>query len=179
MVVAVTGKVPDPASLKNAADRQAVERALEYMGLQPGMAIQDNPSRPRLYRIVHQLTYRRSARCGRYRARTQSRQGRARDVVPGSQQVKAEAEKLGLDRVFLDAGFEWREIRIAACAGMNPDILKPGERMREHLERNFEGRQGKGGRTHLVSPVMGGGRGRERALRRRARMAGALAASRN
>jgi 3-isopropylmalate/(R)-2-methylmalate dehydratase large subunit len=75
-------------------------------------------------------------------------------VVPGSQQVKAEAEKLGLDRIFIDAGFEWRESGCSMCLGMNPDILKPGERCASTSNRNFEGRQGKGGRTHLVSPAM-------------------------
>jgi len=75
-------------------------------------------------------------------------------VVPGSQQVKAEAEQLGLDKVFLDAGFEWREAGCSMCLGMNPDILAPGERCASTSNRNFEGRQGRGGRTHLVSPVM-------------------------
>jgi 3-isopropylmalate/(R)-2-methylmalate dehydratase large subunit len=75
-------------------------------------------------------------------------------VVPGSQQVKAEAEKLGLDKVFLDAGFEWREAGCSMCLGMNPDILQPGQRCASTSNRNFEGRQGRGGRTHLVSPAM-------------------------
>jgi 3-isopropylmalate/(R)-2-methylmalate dehydratase large subunit len=75
-------------------------------------------------------------------------------VVPGSQLVKNEAEALGLDRVFKEAGFEWREAGCSMCLGMNPDILKPGERCASTSNRNFEGRQGKGGRTHLVSPIM-------------------------
>jgi 3-isopropylmalate/(R)-2-methylmalate dehydratase large subunit len=75
-------------------------------------------------------------------------------VVPGSQQVKAEAEQLGLDKVFVDAGFEWREAGCSMCLGMNPDILQPGERCASTSNRNFEGRQGRGGRTHLVSPAM-------------------------
>jgi 3-isopropylmalate/(R)-2-methylmalate dehydratase large subunit len=75
-------------------------------------------------------------------------------VVPGSQLVKNEAEKLGLDRVFKEAGFEWREAGCSMCLGMNPDILQPGERCASTSNRNFEGRQGKGGRTHLVSPIM-------------------------
>jgi 3-isopropylmalate/(R)-2-methylmalate dehydratase large subunit len=75
-------------------------------------------------------------------------------VVPGSQQVKNEAEALGLDKVFTDAGFEWREAGCSMCLGMNPDILKPGERCASTSNRNFEGRQGAGGRTHLVSPIM-------------------------
>jgi len=75
-------------------------------------------------------------------------------VVPGSQQVKAEAEQEGIDRIFREAGFEWREAGCSMCLGMNPDILKPGERCASTSNRNFEGRQGKGGRTHLVSPQM-------------------------
>jgi len=75
-------------------------------------------------------------------------------VVPGSRQVKEEAEKLGLDRIFTAAGFEWREAGCSMCLGMNPDILQPGERCASTSNRNFEGRQGKGGRTHLVSPAM-------------------------
>ena len=75
-------------------------------------------------------------------------------VVPGSMLVKAEAEKLGLDRIFKAAGFEWREAGCSMCLGMNPDILQPGERCASTSNRNFEGRQGKGGRTHLVSPAM-------------------------
>jgi 3-isopropylmalate/(R)-2-methylmalate dehydratase large subunit len=75
-------------------------------------------------------------------------------VVPGSQAVKALAESEGLDRIFLDAGFEWRESGCSMCLGMNPDILQPGERCASTSNRNFEGRQGRGGRTHLVSPAM-------------------------
>ena len=154
MVVEVTGKVPDPASLKSAAERQAVERALEYMGLQPGMAIQDI----RVDRVfIGSCT---NSRIGDLRAAADIVRGHKvakgvnAMVVPGSQQVKAEAEKLGLDRIFVEAGFEWRESGCSMCLGMNPDILKPGERCASTSNRNFEGRQGKGGRTHLVSPVM-------------------------
>jgi 3-isopropylmalate/(R)-2-methylmalate dehydratase large subunit len=154
MVVEVTGKVPDPASLKSAAERQAVERALEYMGLQPGMAIQDI----RVDRVfIGSCT---NSRIGDLRAAADIVRGHKvakgvnAMVVPGSQQVKAEAEKLGLDRIFVDAGFEWRESGCSMCLGMNPDILQPGERCASTSNRNFEGRQGKGGRTHLVSPVM-------------------------
>jgi len=154
MVVEVTGKVPDPASLKSPAERQAVERALEYMGLHPGTAIQDI----RLDRVfIGSCT---NSRIGDLSAAAEIVRGRkvakgvSAMVVPGSQQVKAEAEKLGLDRVFVDAGFEWRESGCSMCLGMNPDILKPGERCASTSNRNFEGRQGKGGRTHLLSPVM-------------------------
>src|SRR6202158_4510270 len=154
MVVEVPGQVPDPSSLKSAAERQAVERALEYMGLQPGTAIQDI----RVDRVfIGSCT---NSRIGDLRAASEIVRGRKvakgvqAMVVPGSQQVKAEAEKLGLDRIFVDAGFEWRESGCSMCLGMNPDILKPGERCASTSNRNFEGRQGQGGRTHLVSPVM-------------------------
>jgi len=154
MVTEITGKVPDPASLKSAAERQSVERALEYMGLQPGTAIQDI----RVDRVfIGSCT---NSRISDLRAAADIVRGRKvakgvhAMVVPGSQQVKAEAEKLGLDRVFLEAGFEWRESGCSMCLGMNPDILQPGERCASTSNRNFEGRQGKGGRTHLVSPAM-------------------------
>jgi len=154
MVAEVTGKVPDPANLKSAAERQAVERALDYMGLAPGTLIQDI----RVDRVfIGSCT---NSRISDLRAAADIVRGHkvARGVqalvVPGSQQVKAEAEKLGLDRVFVDAGFEWRESGCSMCLGMNPDILKPGERCASTSNRNFEGRQGKGGRTHLVSPAM-------------------------
>ncbi len=124
------------------------------MGLQPGTAIQDI----RVDRVfIGSCT---NSRVSDLRAAADIVRGHkvAKSVhamvVPGSQQVKAEAEKLGLDRVFLDAGFEWRESGCSMCLGMNPDILKPGERCASTSNRNFEGRQGKGGRTHLVSPAM-------------------------
>jgi 3-isopropylmalate/(R)-2-methylmalate dehydratase large subunit len=154
MVTEVTGKVPDPAGCKTAAERQAVERALEYMGLRPGTPIQDI----RIDRVfIGSCT---NSRISDLRAAADVVRGRkvagsvSAMVVPGSQQIKAEAEKLGLDRVFLDAGFEWRESGCSMCLGMNPDILQPGERCASTSNRNFEGRQGKGGRTHLVSPAM-------------------------
>ena len=170
-------RFPTRPSLKSPAERQAVERALEYMGLQPGTAIEDI----RVDRVfIGSCT---NSRIGDLRAAADIVRGRkvAKSVhamvVPGSQQVKAEAEKLGLDRIFMDAGFEWRESGCSMCLGMNPDILKPGERCASTSNRNFEGRQGKGGRTHLVSPVMAAAAAVSRALRGRARVAGALAAS--
>jgi 3-isopropylmalate/(R)-2-methylmalate dehydratase large subunit len=154
MVVEVTGRVPDPADFGSAAERQGAERALEYMGLRPGTPIQDI----RVDRVfIGSCT---NSRIGDLRAAADVVRGRKvakgvqAMVVPGSQQVKAEAEKLGLDRVFRDAGFEWRESGCSMCLGMNPDILMPGERCASTSNRNFEGRQGKGGRTHLVSPAM-------------------------
>ena len=114
----------------------------------------DRP-RPGVHRLVHELAHRRPARRRRGRARAaRSLERVSAMVVPGSQQVKAQAEAEGLDRVFRDAGFDWRVAGCSMCLGMNPDILAPGERCASTSNRNFEGRQGRGGRTHLVSPQM-------------------------
>jgi 3-isopropylmalate/(R)-2-methylmalate dehydratase large subunit len=154
MVTEVTGKVPDPAAVSDPSERRAMERALDYMALKPGTRIEDI----RLDRVfIGSCTNSRitdlAGAAEVVKGRTVASAVRAM-VVPGSQQVKAEAEKLGLDRTFKEAGFEWRESGCSMCLGMNPDILKPGERCASTSNRNFEGRQGKGGRTHLVSPVM-------------------------
>ena len=154
MVVPVTGRVPDPASLKEAADRQAAERALEYMALEPGTPIQ----RISIDRVF--LGSCTNSRIEDLRAAAEVVRGRRVNdrvramVVPGSTAVKLQAEEEGLDRIFVDAGFEWRESGCSMCLGMNPDVLEPGERCASTSNRNFEGRQGKGGRTHLVSPQM-------------------------
>jgi 3-isopropylmalate/(R)-2-methylmalate dehydratase large subunit len=154
MVVQVTDQVPDPARMDSPADREAAERALAYMDLRPGTPITEIP----LDRIfigsctnsrISDLREAASLIDGRTIA-----SGLRGMVVPGSQQVKAEAEAEGLDDVFRSAGFEWRESGCSACLGMNPDILQPGERCASTSNRNFEGRQGAGGRTHLVSPKM-------------------------
>jgi 3-isopropylmalate/(R)-2-methylmalate dehydratase large subunit len=154
MVVPVSGRVPDPAASKSDDDRRSVEQALRYMDLRPRMAIQDIA----LDRVfIGSCT---NARIEDLRAAARVVQGkqvhpRVRAmVVPGSQQVKVAAEQEGLDQVFTRAGFEWREAGCSMCLGMNPDILQPGERCASTSNRNFEGRQGKGGRTHLVSPPM-------------------------
>jgi 3-isopropylmalate/(R)-2-methylmalate dehydratase large subunit len=154
MVTEVNGKVPDPAALDNKEQREAVERALEYMGLKPGTRIEDI----KIDRVfIGSCT---NSRVSDLQAAAQIVKGRRvanhvqAMVVPGSHMVKTEAEKLGLDRIFKEAGFEWREPGCSMCLGMNPDILKPGERCASTSNRNFEGRQGKGGRTHLVSPIM-------------------------
>jgi 3-isopropylmalate/(R)-2-methylmalate dehydratase large subunit len=154
MVVEVTGKVPDPASFKDDAERRSAEGALEYMGLQPGVPIEQI----KIDRVfIGSCT---NARLSDLQAAADVIKGRKvagsvhAMVVPGSQQVKAEAEQRGLDRIFTAAGFEWRESGCSMCLGMNPDILQPGERCASTSNRNFEGRQGKGGRTHLVSPAM-------------------------
>ena len=154
MVVPVTGRVPDPSSFTDAADRAAAEAALRYMGLTPGTPIQE-VAIDRVF--IGSCT---NARIEDLRAAAEIVRGKRvatgvrAMVVPGSQQVKRQAEREGLDSVFIEAGFEWREAGCSMCLGMNPDILMPGERCASTSNRNFEGRQGKGGRTHLVSPQM-------------------------
>ena len=159
MVVGVDGRVPDPADFTDADDRRAAERALVYMDLRPGTAISDIPV-DRVF--IGSCTNARIEDLRAAAAVVRQAAGRGRRVadtvramvVPGSQTVKAEAEAEGLDRVFRDAGFDWRESGCSMCLGMNPDILQPGERCASTSNRNFEGRQGRGGRTHLVSPIM-------------------------
>jgi len=154
MVVPVTGTVPDPASYDAADDRAAVERALAYMDLRPGQRIEDIAI-DRVF--IGSCT---NARIEDLRAAAAIVAGRTVDprvkalVVPGSASVRRQAEDEGLDRIFIDAGFEWRLAGCSMCLGMNPDILAPGERCASTSNRNFEGRQGRGGRTHLVSPQM-------------------------
>ncbi len=154
MVVPVTGRVPDPAEAATESDRRAAERALEYMGLAPGTRIED-VAVDRVF--IGSCT---NARIEDLRAAARVVRGYRISpavhamVVPGSQTVKRAAEEEGLDKIFRAAGFEWREAGCSMCLGMNPDTLKPGERCASTSNRNFEGRQGRGGRTHLVSPMM-------------------------
>ena len=154
MVTGVTGRVPDPASFSEAADREAAERALTYMDLDPDTPIQDI----KIDRIF--LGACTNARLEDLRAAAEVAKGRQVHpdvyamVVPGSALIKRQAEEEGLDRIFVDAGFDWRVAGCSMCLGMNPDILEPGQRCASTSNRNFEGRQGKGGRTHLVSPPM-------------------------
>jgi 3-isopropylmalate/(R)-2-methylmalate dehydratase large subunit len=152
MVVPITGRVPDlPA---NGTERPNAQRMLEYMGLEPGTPME----RIRIDRVfIGSCT---NSRLEDLRAAARVAQGykvasgvRAM-VVPGSQKVKRAAEQEGLDKIFREAGFEWRESGCSMCLGMNPDILNPGERCASTSNRNFEGRQGRGGRTHLLSPMM-------------------------
>jgi len=154
MVRAVTERVPAPEEAESPADREATERALQYMALEPGTPIEEIA----LDKVfIGSCT---NSRIGDLRAAAEVVQGRkvagtvAAMVVPGSQQVRKQAEAEGLDRVFRDAGFDWRVAGCSMCLGMNPDILQPGERCASTSNRNFEGRQGRGGRTHLVSPQM-------------------------
>ena len=154
MVAPVTDRVPDPASFSDPAQREAAERALRYMDLEPGTPIEDI----KIDRIfVGACT---NARLEDIRAVAEVVKGKQvhQDVyamvVPGSALIKAQAEAEGLDQVIKDAGMDWRVAGCSMCLGMNPDILQPGERCASTSNRNFEGRQGKGGRTHLVSPQM-------------------------
>ena len=154
MSLPITGHVPDPKTAANEGDARAMERALAYMGLTPGTPL-DSVSVDRVF--IGSCT---NARIADLRAAAEVVRGhhvhagvRAL-VVPGSQQVKAEAEREGLDRIFSAAGFEWREPGCSMCLGMNDDVLGDGERCASTSNRNFEGRQGRGGRTHLVSPAM-------------------------
>jgi 3-isopropylmalate/(R)-2-methylmalate dehydratase large subunit len=154
MVIPVTDAVPDPAEAKTDADRRGFERALEYMDLKAGTPIEE-VTIDRVF--IGSCT---NSRIEDLRAAAKVVLGHHVNtkvramVVPGSQKVKAEAEKEGLDHIFRAAGFEWREPGCSMCLGMNPDILQPGERCASTSNRNFEGRQGRGGRTHLVSPMM-------------------------
>lgn len=154
MVAPVTGNVPNPDSYDDQSERESVGRALEYMGLEPDIRIED---------IELDRVFIGSCTNGRIediRAAAEIAKGRRvadsvyAMVVPGSAAIKAQAEEEGLDKILTEAGFDWRIAGCSMCLGMNPDILDPGERCASTSNRNFEGRQGKGGRTHLVSPEM-------------------------
>jgi 3-isopropylmalate/(R)-2-methylmalate dehydratase large subunit len=154
MVVPVTACVPELGSFAQGSDRRAAEQALAYMDLQPGMPMEQ---------VVVDRVFIGSCTNSRIedlRAAARVAKGHHVNpkvramVVPGSQAIKHVAEKEGLHQIFLEAGFEWRESGCSMCLGMNPDILQPGERCASTSNRNFEGRQGRGGRTHLVSPMM-------------------------
>ena len=154
MVAPITGKIPDPSSFSDDGDRIAAERSLEYMGLDAGTNITDIPI-DRVF--IGSCT---NARIEDLRAAAKIAKGhKVKEnvyamIVPGSAYVKKVAESEGLASIFEESGFDWREAGCSMCLGMNPDILKPGERCASTSNRNFEGRQGKDGRTHLVSPQM-------------------------
>jgi 3-isopropylmalate/(R)-2-methylmalate dehydratase large subunit len=155
MVVAIDERVPDPEKEKDAVRREGMERALQYMGLSPNTAISDI----RIDKVfIGSCTNSRiedlRAAAAVVRGRRKSDAVKLAMVVPGSGQVKLQAEAEGLDKVFRQAGFEWREPGCSMCLAMNADKLEPGERCAATSNRNFEGRQGTGGRTHLVSPAM-------------------------
>jgi len=154
-VVSITGAVPDPASVADENKRASMERALAYMGLAPGTRITD---------IGLDVVWIGSCTNGRIEdlravakvveGKTVSERLAYAMIVPGSGLVKAQAEAEGLDKIFLASGFQWREPGCSMCLGMNPDQLKPGQRCASTSNRNFEGRQGRQGRTHLLSPIM-------------------------
>ena len=150
----ITSVVPNPAEMKTENERKAAEKALEYMALKPGTPMSEIPID---YVFIGSCT---NGRIEDLRAAAQVARGyKVSDrvtaiVVPGSGRVKMQAEQEGLDKVFIDAGFEWREAGCSMCLAMNPDVLQPGQRCASTSNRNFEGRQGRGGRTHLVSPAM-------------------------
>jgi 3-isopropylmalate/(R)-2-methylmalate dehydratase large subunit len=150
----INSSVPNPADFTTENERKAAEKALEYMDLIPGTPISEIPID---YVFIGSCT---NGRIEDLRAAAVVAKGhKVSDkvtaiVVPGSGRVKMQAEKEGLDKVFTDAGFEWREAGCSMCLAMNPDVLQPGQRCASTSNRNFEGRQGRGGRTHLVSPAM-------------------------
>jgi len=154
MVADITARVPDPAQLASEHEREAATRALEYMGLTPGTPLAGIPiDRVFLGSCTNARIEDLRAAANIVRGRHVASRVRAM-VVPGSQRVKAQAEQEGLDSVFREAGFEWRNAGCSMCLGMNADVLGAGERCAATSNRNFEGRQGRGGRTHLMSPVM-------------------------
>ncbi|MDH6671939.1 3-isopropylmalate/(R)-2-methylmalate dehydratase large subunit [Paenibacillus sp. LBL] len=150
----ISSAVPNPADFKTENERKAAEKALEYMDLVPGTPISEIPID---YVFIGSCT---NGRIEDLRAAASVAKGHKVSsnvtaiVVPGSGRVKIQAEKEGLDKIFVEAGFEWREAGCSMCLAMNPDVLKPGQRCASTSNRNFEGRQGRGGRTHLVSPAM-------------------------
>jgi 3-isopropylmalate/(R)-2-methylmalate dehydratase large subunit len=154
-VVPITGHVPSPDSFADASKQAAADKSLEYMGLEPGTSMQDVTIENV---FIGSCT---NSRIEDLRAAAAILKGREKAdnirwaiVVPGSGLVKLQAEEEGLDKIFLEAGFEWREPGCSACLGMNPDKVPPGERCASTSNRNFVGRQGPGARTHLVSPAM-------------------------
>ena len=150
----ISSAVPNPADFTTENERKAAEKALEYMGLTPGTPISEIGID---YVFIGSCT---NGRIEDLRAAAQVAKGHKVSgqvtaiVVPGSGRVKLQAEKEGLDKIFVEAGFEWREAGCSMCLAMNPDVLQPGQRCASTSNRNFQGRQGRGGRTHLVSPAM-------------------------
>ena len=155
MVTDINGRVPDPEKIQNPMERKSVEQALKYMDLRANLPIQEI-SIDRVF--IGSCT---NSRIEDLRSVAEFVKGRQVNehvsamIVPGSGIIKRQAEEEGLDRIFTDAGFDWRQPGCSMCLAMNDDVLKPGERCASTSNRNFEGRQGKGGRTHLVSPLMG------------------------
>tara|TARA_B100001179_G_scaffold227323_1_gene209704 strand:- start:435 stop:1169 length:735 start_codon:yes stop_codon:yes gene_type:complete len=154
MVGPISSRIPNPDDYSDEGERESIERALIYMDLEPGTRIQDIPV-DRIF--IGSCT---NSRIEDLRAAARVAEGKKVSesvyamVVPGSNAIKRQAEEEGLDIILTEAGFDWREAGCSMCLGMNPDILQPGERCASTSNRNFEGRQGRGGRTHLVSPEM-------------------------
>jgi len=153
-IIFVNDEIPNPDEIENESEKEAAKRALDYMDLKPGQKINE---------ILLNRVFIGSCTNGRIedlRAAAKVVEGKKvaenieAMVVPGSTLVKKQAEEEGLDKIFIEAGFDWREAGCSMCLGMNPDILQPGERCASTSNRNYEGRQGAGGRTHLVSPIM-------------------------
>lgn len=152
--IAISANVPDPAEIKDMNKRTAIERALDYMGLAPGQAISGTPVQRVFIGSCTNSRIEDLRSAADVAAGGKVAEGVRAMVVPGSGLVRAQAEEEGLDDVFIKAGFEWRQPGCSMCLGMNPDILAPGERCASTSNRNFEGRQGRGGRTHLMSPAL-------------------------
>ena len=153
-VVTIDEKIPNPNNEKNADKKSSIERSLKYMGLNPDVAVKDikidkvfigSCTNGRIEDLREAAKILKDKKIANHISAM---------VVPGSNSVKRQAESEGIDQIFKEAGFDWREAGCSMCLGMNPDILQPGERCASTSNRNFEGRQGKGGRTHLVSPEM-------------------------
>jgi len=155
MVLPVSGRVPDPEQESDEVKRTGMRNALKYMALQPGTALTDIAiDKVFIGSCTNSRIEDLRAAASVVRGKHVANNVTLAMVVPGSGLVKQQAEREGLDQVFMDAGFEWREPGCSMCLGMNPDQLAPGERCASTSNRNFEGRQGQGGRTHLVSPAM-------------------------
>jgi 3-isopropylmalate/(R)-2-methylmalate dehydratase large subunit len=155
MVTTVDGKVPDPSRISDAVKRHDMEHALQYMGLAPNTPISDiHPDKIFIGSCTNSRIEDLRVAAEVVKGRSIAPSIKLAMVVPGSGLVKYQAEQEGLDKIFRDAGFEWREPGCSMCLAMNEDRLAPGERCASTSNRNFEGRQGPGGRTHLVSPAM-------------------------
>jgi 3-isopropylmalate/(R)-2-methylmalate dehydratase large subunit len=155
MVVSIEDRVPDPEKERDPVKREAMERALTYMGLEPNTPMTSiHVDKIFIGSCTNSRIEDLRAAAKVVKGRRVAKNVKLALVVPGSGLVKAQAEKEGLDRVFTDSGFEWRDAGCSMCLGMNDDKLSAGERCASTSNRNFEGRQGAGGRTHLVSPEM-------------------------
>ncbi len=155
MVLPVSARVPNPANETDEVRRSGMQRALQYMGLEPDTPITDIPvDKVFIGSCTNSRIEDLRSAADVVRGRRVAANVKQAMVVPGSGLVKKQAEEEGLDKIFLDAGFEWREPGCSMCLAMNADRLEPGERCASTSNRNFEGRQGQGGRTHLVSPAM-------------------------